>query len=66
MSGDPTETIRQLLQSALEESDDSDVHYKIRTALQLLDFQEDQINRLTEAAAADPDLEKRLRDMGYL
>jgi hypothetical protein len=66
MNEDPTETIRQLLKSALEESDDSEVHYKLRTALQLLDYQEDQIDRLAEAAAADDDLEKRLRDMGYL
>jgi hypothetical protein len=66
MSGDPTETMRQLLESALDESDDSEVHYKLRTALQLLDYQEDQIDRLTDAADADADLEKRLQDLGYL
>ena len=66
MTDDPTETIRQLLRSALEVSDDDEVHYKLRTALQLLDVHDDQIDRLTEAAETDAELETRLRDLGYL
>ncbi|MFB6196013.1 MAG: hypothetical protein ABEI80_07555 [Haloplanus sp.] len=66
MSDETLETIRTLLESLIEETDDSEVHYKLRTALQLLAVHEEEINRLEEAADSDADLETRLRDLGYL
>lgn len=66
MSGETIETIRTLLEWVLENTDDDEVHYKLRTALQLLRVQEEDISRLKEAAETDDDLEERLRALGYL
>lgn len=59
-------TIRTLLESALEHVDDEEANYKLRTALQLLDFQQNQIERLQAAAESDGELKERLESLGYL
>lgn len=66
MADETIETIRTLLESVLEQCDDGEMNYKLRTALQLLDVQENRIDRLTVAAESDDDLEERLRNLGYL
>jgi len=63
------ETIDTLLESALEMSDDPEVNYKIRTALQLLYVGREEHEKLTEAldtADLDDDLRSTLADLGYL
>ncbi|MFA1611561.1 hypothetical protein [Halobellus rubicundus] len=64
-----TDTIATLLESAIEETDDSEVHYKLRTALQLLDVverrQESAIDLLTDEEF-DGELRERLEELGYL
>lgn len=65
MPDETNETIRTLLESVLEDVDD-DANYKLRTALQLLDYQQSQIDRLYEAAEKDDDLHDRLTNLGYL
>jgi transketolase N-terminal domain/subunit len=66
MPDETIETIRTLLESALDDVDDTDVSYRLRTALQLLDFQQNQIDRLTTAAEQDEELQERLDALGYL
>ncbi len=66
MPDETNETIRTLLQSALEHVDDEEANYKLRTALQLLDFQQSQIERLQAAAESDGELKERLETLGYL
>jgi hypothetical protein len=63
------ETINTLLESALEMSDDPEVNYKIRTALQLLYVGREEHEQLAEAletADVDDDLRETLTDLGYL
>ena len=60
------ETIRTLLESALEHVDGDETNYKLRTALQLLEFQESQIERIQTAAENDRELRERLDTLGYL
>ena len=65
--GDETlDTIGALLESLLDETDDADASYKLRTALQLLELHRDNINRLRDAAETDGNLRERLRELGYL
>ena len=66
MPDETNDTIRTLLQSALEHVDDEEANYKLRTALQLLDFQQSQIERLQAAAESDGELKERLETLGYL
>jgi hypothetical protein len=66
MPDETIETIRTLLESALEHVGDEEANYKLRTALQLLDFQESQIERLQTAAESDGELKERLESLGYL
>ncbi|WP_435183507.1 hypothetical protein [Halobellus sp. EA9] len=64
-----TDTIATLLESAIEETEDAEVHYKLRTALQLLDVverrQESAIDLLTDEEF-DGELRERLEELGYL
>jgi len=53
------------LESALEHVDGDETNYKLRTALQLLDFQESQIERIQTAAENDRELRERLDTLGY-
>jgi len=66
MPDETNDTIRTLLESALEHVDDEEANYKLRTALQLLDFQQSQIERLQAAADSDGELKERLETLGYL
>ncbi|MFB6130943.1 MAG: hypothetical protein ABEJ28_08995 [Salinigranum sp.] len=69
MSETTIETIRGMVESALAETDDSEVAFKLRTALQLLMAVEEQYletrDVLTEAEIED-DLRATLRELGYL
>lgn len=71
-TGDPTtaiETIRTILESVLEETEGADVHFKLRSALQLLVFLEER-HDLTRTTLADAELDggtrDALRELGYL
>lgn len=66
MSEDPLETVQTLLESVIEETDDAEVHYKLRSALQILEASKEEVSTLKEAAADHPELEDRLSDLGYL
>ena len=69
MSETTTDTIATLVRTAVEETDDPDVRFKLRTALQLLDVVRDRHERVAEALAEvdlDEGLQNRLREMGYL
>ena len=63
------DTTRALLDGVLAETDDAEVHFKLRTALQLLDVVEVQHEAAREALAhADLDeaIRADLRELGYL
>ncbi|MFQ3474780.1 hypothetical protein HKK80_00770 [Halonotius sp. F2-221B] len=66
MSEDPLETVQTLLESVIEETDDAEVHYKLRSALQILEASKEEVSTLKEAVADHPELEDRLSDLGYL
>ena len=69
MTQETSETIRTLLESVIERTDDEEVHYKIRTALQLLDVvrvRNEQVSETLSAVELDEDLENRLAELGYL
>ena len=63
------DTVRRLLHGALEETDDSETNFKLRSALQLLAVVEARDERLQQDLA-DADLSEeavgRLQEMGYL
>ena len=60
------DTMRTLLESSVAETDDPEVHFKLRTALQLLEVHQRDVDRLQEAATDDAELRERLQDLGYL
>ncbi|QCC46202.1 hypothetical protein [Halobellus limi] len=69
MASDTSETIRSLLEGAIERTDDEEVHYKLRTAMQLLDVvrvRNEQLSDTLSAVDLDEDLEARLEELGYL
>ncbi|MFD1601052.1 hypothetical protein [Halobellus rarus] len=69
MTSDTSETIKSLLESAIEQTDDEEVHYKLRTAMQLLDVvrvRNEQLSDTLSAVELDEDLESRLEELGYL
>lgn len=66
MSNRTLDTIETLLESLLEETDDADIHYKLRTALQLLDVHRADLTDLDEVADEDTELQERLRNLGYV
>ena len=69
MSYAPLDTVEALLEGVLEETDDPDVHYKLRTALQLLVVAREDHERASETlseADLDADLRERLRELGYV
>ena len=69
MSHTPLDTVEVLLESVLEETEDVDVHFKVRTALQLLVVVRDDMARASETlseADLDEDLRERLRELGYV
>lgn len=69
MSETTTDTIRAILHSAVEEVDDSELGFKLRSALQLLDAIEEQYEGAREAledAELEDDVRENLRELGYL
>jgi hypothetical protein len=66
MTDTTLDTIESLLETALENTADSETRYRLRTALQLLAVQREEATRLSEAAEADADLADRLSELGYL
>jgi hypothetical protein len=66
MASTTLDTVRTLLESLLEETSDTEVRYKLRTALQLLDAHEQDIAELGAAAAEHDELSDSLRELGYL
>jgi hypothetical protein len=66
VSEDTLETIESLLEWVLENTHDEEVHYKVRTALQLLAVQENEIAGLQETVERDAELEQRLEELGYI
>lgn len=69
MTGTPLETIETMLSSAVEETTDPEVQFKLRTALQLLVVVEEQQER-AQQALSEVDLpeavHESLTDLGYL
>ncbi|MFD1586142.1 hypothetical protein ACFR9U_04045 [Halorientalis brevis] len=66
MSGETLETIRTVLESLLDETEDAEVHYKLRTALQLVEVQQSDLTQLEEVADEDSELWERLSELGYV
>jgi hypothetical protein len=63
------DTVRQLLNGSLERTDDPEVGFKLRTALQLLSVVEERDQRLREdleGAALSDEVVQRLDELGYL
>ena len=65
MSQETLSTVRELLTTVLDETDDAEVHYKLRTALQLLDVHRQDLTSLDDVTE-DDELRSRLEDLGYL
>ncbi|MFB6092763.1 MAG: hypothetical protein ABEK02_07115 [Haloquadratum sp.] len=68
MAETPLDTIDQLLESAVKETSGSEVHYKLRTARQLVDVVQrhhDDLVESLEEADLDDDLREKLDEMGY-
>ena len=64
-----TDALRGLLEGLLDETDEEEVHFKLRTALQLLFVVEERFEGAREAlgeADLDEDLRTDLRALGYL
>lgn len=62
-------TIEALLEGVIEETDDPEVHYKLRTALQLLIMMEDENSRVKETlekSEIGPETREKLHELGYL
>lgn len=64
------ETIDSLLEGVLEETDDSDIRYKVRSARQLVEIVKERHRRLAEEQIGDviddEDLLEELSDLGYV
>jgi regulator of RNase E activity RraB len=62
--------LRRLIEGALDDSTDSEVNYKLRTALQYFDVLEAEIaveaTAVREAVAEREELQTRLEELGYL
>ena len=69
MSQNTSDTLASLLESVIEDTDGADVHFKLRTALQLLDVVRVRNERISDSLSEvdlDDDLEERLRELGYV
>lgn len=69
MRDTPVEVIETLLERSLDEVDDSETSYKLRTALQLLSVIRAQDTVVKEALAdceMEEALRQRLQSLGYL
>jgi hypothetical protein len=69
MTETTVDTMETILTSALDETEDRDIKFKLRTALQLLVVigeQEKAARNALEDCTLDDELRRRLRDLGYL
>lgn len=69
MAETTVETIDELLAGAIEDTDDRDVHYKLRNARQLLEVVRTRHEQLDEAiheAQVDDEILDNLRESGYI
>ena len=63
------DTVKQLIDGAIEDVDDTDTSFKLRTASQLVDaieHHEESLSETLDTAPLDDDVESDLRDMGYI
>jgi hypothetical protein len=68
---DPTDigTIETLLESSIEQTDDPEIKYKLRQALQLLVFVEEhhvEARQVLTDAEISGDVRENLADLGYI
>ncbi|MDQ2055700.1 hypothetical protein [Halobellus sp. H-GB7] len=69
MPQNTSDALASLLESVIEDTDGADVHFKLRTALQLLDVVRVRNERISDTLSdvdLDDDLEERLRELGYV
>ncbi|SEF51973.1 hypothetical protein SAMN04488133_0021 [Halobellus limi] len=69
MTNTPLNTIKQLVDSAIEETDDSGIRFKLRTASQLVDVvqsRNDDLLDSLENADLNDELQEELHNMGYI
>jgi hypothetical protein len=69
MTETPVDTIRQLLESSMGETDDTEVRFKLRTALQLLDAvdrHQEMTSEALEAVEIEASVRENLRELGYM
>lgn len=64
MSKDTLDSIHRLLEELLEETDDKDVHYKLKTVMQFLRVHEEDLKQLEPLGDEDSELHSRLRELG--
>lgn len=55
-----------MLQSVLDDIDDPDASYKLRTVLQLLDVRKNNLSEVIETVDDSGGVEQELRELGYL
>ena len=63
------DTIQQLVNGAIEEEDDAEINFRLRTASQLVDaveHHEEDLSETLENADLDDELEDTLSEMGYI
>lgn len=63
------ETIDELLAGAIADTDDEDVHYKLRNARQLLDVvrtRHEQIDEAIDETEVTSEVLENLRELGYV
>jgi hypothetical protein len=63
------ETIDELLKGSIEETDDADVSYKLRSARQLIDvvrMRHEEIDETIEEVQLDEEILENLRELGYV
>ncbi|ELZ97003.1 hypothetical protein C440_04478 [Haloferax mucosum ATCC BAA-1512] len=70
MNGATIDNIETLLEGVLEETEDSEVHFKIRTALQFLSAlrvqHQDDLEIVEDDEEIETDVFENLREMGYI
>lgn len=63
------DTVQQLIDGTIEEVEDTNISYKLRTASQLVDaieHHEESLSETLENANIDGKIEDDLREMGYI
>jgi len=63
------ETIDELLKGSIEETDDADISYKLRSARQLIDvvrMRHEEVDETIEEVQLDEEILENLRELGYV